>query len=200
MKAKMEFIQTEPRESNGNRKGKVAFASKWISAPILPCVDRRWRANSFYASEMEQGNNEKKILSSISLSGWKMVSAKHIPCPLIDLLMKGPVRSTADGKYSDYTSCDVSDTEAELWSFTLPYKTNVTGRRPKEYMGKTVNSRIMGCLSSSLFCDGRNSFFFLSNRKGGSGGNDIWFNISTERWGLGQEAKNLEMVNTIRRD
>lgn len=105
---------------------------------------------------------------------------------------EGTCTITADGNILIYTSCDAPDSEGSC-DLYIAYKVNGMWQRPKN-MGKNVNSRSWDS-QPSLSADGR-ILFFSSNRKGGFGGNDIWYSImqNDASW---SEAKNLgSVVNT----
>ena len=107
---------------------------------------------------------------------------------------EGTCSVTADGNILIYTSCDAPDSEGSC-DLYVAYKVNGTWQRPRN-MGKKVNSRSWDS-QPSLSADGR-ILFFSSNRKGGYGGNDIWYSVRLAD-GSWAEAKNLgEIVNTAK--
>ncbi|MHA7129922.1 OmpA family protein [Algoriphagus namhaensis] len=107
---------------------------------------------------------------------------------------EGTCSVTADGNILIYTSCDAPDSEGSC-DLYVAYKVNGNWQRPKN-MGKSVNSRSWDS-QPSLSADGR-ILFFSSNRKGGYGGNDIWYSVRMND-GTWSEAKNLgNTVNTAK--
>lgn len=105
---------------------------------------------------------------------------------------EGTCSVTADGNILIYTSCDAPDSEGSC-DLYIAYKVNGRWQRPKN-MGKKVNSRYWDS-QPSLSADGR-ILFFSSNRKGGFGGNDIYYSVRMPD-GSWSDAKNLgEVVNT----
>ncbi|HSF55341.1 MAG TPA: OmpA family protein [Algoriphagus sp.] len=105
---------------------------------------------------------------------------------------EGTCSVTADGNILIYTSCDAPDSQGSC-DLYVAYKVNGTWERPTN-MGAKVNSRLWDS-QPSLSADGR-ILFFSSNRRGGFGGNDIWYSIR-QNDGSWSEAKNLgEVVNT----
>ncbi len=105
---------------------------------------------------------------------------------------EGTCTVTADGNILIYTSCDAPDSQGSC-DLYIAYKVNGAWQRPLN-MGSKVNSRAWES-QPSLSADGR-ILFFSSNRKGGFGGNDIWYSVR-QGDGTWSEAKNLgKMVNT----
>jgi outer membrane protein OmpA-like peptidoglycan-associated protein len=105
---------------------------------------------------------------------------------------EGTCSVTADGKILIYTSCDAPDSQGSC-DLYIAYKVNGAWQRPTN-MGAKVNSRSWDS-QPSLSADGR-VLFFSSNRRGGYGGNDIWYSVR-QKDGSWSEAKNLGgVVNT----
>ncbi|MFN3997003.1 OmpA family protein [Algoriphagus sp.] len=105
---------------------------------------------------------------------------------------EGTCSVTADGKILIYTSCDAPDSQGSC-DLYIAYKVNGAWQRPTN-MGPKVNSRSWDS-QPSLSADGR-VLFFSSNRRGGYGGNDIWYTVR-QNDGSWSEAKNLgSVVNT----
>jgi outer membrane protein OmpA-like peptidoglycan-associated protein/tetratricopeptide (TPR) repeat protein len=107
---------------------------------------------------------------------------------------EGTCTISADGKILIYTSCDAPDSFGSC-DLYVTYKVNEKWQKPVN-MGKNVNSRQWDS-QPSLSADG-SILFFSSNRRGGYGGNDIWYSVREED-GSWSEAKNLgEGVNTTK--
>ncbi|WP_296705270.1 OmpA family protein [Algoriphagus sp.] len=107
---------------------------------------------------------------------------------------EGTCSVTADGNILIYTSCDAPDSEGSC-DLYIAYKVNGNWQRPTN-MGKKVNSRSWDS-QPSLSADGR-ILFFSSNRRGGFGGNDIWYSVR-QNDGSWADAKNLgNIVNTAK--
>ena len=102
---------------------------------------------------------------------------------------EGTCTVTADGKILIYTSCDAPDSQGSC-DLYVAYKVNGIWQRPIN-MGTKVNSRSWDS-QPSLSADGR-ILFFSSNRRGGFGGNDIWFTVR-QNDGSWSDAKNLGSV------
>ncbi|PSL01741.1 OmpA family protein [Cecembia rubra] len=107
---------------------------------------------------------------------------------------EGTCTISADGNILIYTSCDAPDSFGSC-DLYVAYKVNGQWQKSKN-MGKNVNSRSWDS-QPSLSADGR-ILFFSSNRRGGYGGNDIWYSL----WlpdGSWSEAKNLgSVINTAK--
>lgn len=108
---------------------------------------------------------------------------------------EGTCSVTADGNVLIYTSCDAPDSYGGCDLF-ISRKKNGIWQLPKN-MGNKVNSTSWDS-QPSLSADGR-ILFFSSNRKGGIGGNDIWYSILQvdQSW---SEAKNLGPVINTNKD
>ncbi|OOG71584.1 OmpA family protein [Algoriphagus sp. A40] len=105
---------------------------------------------------------------------------------------EGTCSVTADGNILIYTSCDAPDSQGSC-DLYVAYKVKGTWERPTN-MGTKVNSRSWDS-QPSLSADGR-ILFFSSNRRGGFGGNDIWYSVR-QNDGTWSDAKNLgDVVNT----
>lgn len=105
---------------------------------------------------------------------------------------EGTCTISADGNILIYTSCDAPDSFGSC-DLYVAYKVNGQWQRSQN-MGKNVNSRSWDS-QPSLSADGR-ILFFSSNRRGGYGGNDIWYSLRMPD-GSWSEAKNLgPVINT----
>ncbi len=105
---------------------------------------------------------------------------------------EGTCTISADGNILIYTSCDAPDSFGSC-DLYIAYKVNGQWQRSQN-MGKHVNSRSWDS-QPSLSADGR-ILFFSSNRRGGYGGNDIWYALRMAD-GSWSEAKNLgPIINT----
>ena len=141
------------------------------------------------------GTNDKEdiFMSYVSPEGdWS--KPQSIAQTINSSYNEGTCSVTADGNILIYTSCDAPDSEGSC-DLYIAYKVNGMWQRPKN-MGKNVNSRSWDS-QPSLSADGR-ILFFSSNRKGGFGGNDIWYSVmqNDATW---SEAKNLgDVVNTAK--
>jgi outer membrane protein OmpA-like peptidoglycan-associated protein len=107
---------------------------------------------------------------------------------------EGTCSVTADGNILIFTSCDAPDSQGSC-DLYVAYKVNGVWERPTN-MGTKVNSRSWDS-QPTLSADGR-ILFFSSNRRGGFGGNDIWYSVR-QNDGSWSDAKNLgKPVNTAK--
>jgi outer membrane protein OmpA-like peptidoglycan-associated protein/tetratricopeptide (TPR) repeat protein len=105
---------------------------------------------------------------------------------------EGTCTISADGNVLIYTSCNNPDSFGSC-DLYISYKEAGMWQRPSN-MGKNINTRAWES-QPSLSADGR-MLFFSSNRKGGFGGNDIWYSLRNLD-GSWTEAKNLgPTINT----
>lgn len=99
---------------------------------------------------------------------------------------EGTCTVTADGNFLIFTSCDAPDSQGSCDLYSAE-KIGGEWQAPKN-MGTKINSSFWDS-QPSLSADGR-LLFFSSDRRGGLGGNDIWF-ASRKSDGSWTEAKNL---------
>ncbi|WP_236137990.1 OmpA family protein [Mongoliitalea daihaiensis] len=105
---------------------------------------------------------------------------------------EGTCTISADGNILIYTSCDAPDSFGSC-DLYIAYRVNGQWQRPRN-MGRHVNSRSWDS-QPSLSADGR-MLFFSSNRRGGYGGNDIWYTLRKAD-GSWSDARNLgNIINT----
>lgn len=136
------------------------------------------------------GNNDKEDIYTAYLEpNGDWTNPVSIAQTINSIYNEGTCSVTADGKILIYTSCDAPDSEGSC-DLYIAYKVNGFWQRPAN-MGKKVNSSSWDS-QPSLSADGR-ILFFSSNRKGGFGGNDIWYSVmqNDKTW---SEAKNLGSV------
>ncbi|MEX2593413.1 MAG: OmpA family protein [Anditalea sp.] len=99
---------------------------------------------------------------------------------------EGTCTISADGNILIYTSCDAPDSFGSC-DLYISNKLNGSWQKPSN-MGKNINSRSWDS-QPSLSADG-SMLFFSSNRRGGFGGNDIWYSYRLED-GSWSEASNI---------
>lgn len=105
---------------------------------------------------------------------------------------EGTCTISADGNILIFTSCDSPDSFGSC-DLYITYKINGSWQKPSN-MGKTINSRSWDS-QPSLSADG-SMLFFSSNRRGGFGGNDIWYSHRLED-GSWSEVENVgAAINT----
>jgi outer membrane protein OmpA-like peptidoglycan-associated protein len=99
---------------------------------------------------------------------------------------EGTCSVTADGNFLIFTSCDAPDSQGSCDLYSAE-KLGGEWQEPKN-MGTKINSSSWDS-QPSLSADGR-LLFFSSDRRGGLGGNDIWY-AARKGDGSWTEAKNL---------
>ena len=139
------------------------------------------------------GNLDKEdIFTSFADGEGGWTEPKSIAQTINSPYNEGTCSVTADGNILIFTSCDAPDSQGSC-DLYVAYKVNGVWERPKN-MGTKVNSRSWDS-QPTLSADGR-ILFFSSNRRGGFGGNDIWYSVR-QHDGSWSEAKNLgKAVNT----
>jgi outer membrane protein OmpA-like peptidoglycan-associated protein/tetratricopeptide (TPR) repeat protein len=99
---------------------------------------------------------------------------------------EGTCSVTADGNFLIFTSCDAPDSQGSCDLYSVE-KVGGEWQEPRN-MGSKINSSFWDS-QPSLSADGR-LLFFSSDRRGGVGGNDIWY-AARNADGSWSEAKNI---------
>ncbi|PZX48932.1 OmpA family protein [Algoriphagus chordae] len=192
MKDQMEFLDTQLGNFKPIEKEKLPEPLNEFQLQYFPVLTADGEQILFTKRD-GTGNNDKEdiFMAFVSPEGnWS--KPQSIAQTINSPYNEGTCSVTADGNILIYTSCDAPDSEGSC-DLYIAYKVNGMWQRPRN-MGKNVNSRSWDS-QPSLSADGR-ILFFSSNRKGGFGGNDIWYSImqNDATW---SEAKNLgDIVNT----
>lgn len=192
MKIQMDFLESQLGTPLSIEKEKLPEPLNTFQLQYFPVLTADGEQILFTKRD-GTGNYDKEDIYTSFVSGegtW--TQPKSIAQAINSPYNEGTCSITADGNILIYTSCDAPDSEGSC-DLYITYKVKEVWQRPKN-MGKNVNSRSWDS-QPSLSADGR-ILFFSSNRKGGFGGNDIWFSVrqSDGSWG---EAKNLgQVVNT----
>lgn len=109
---------------------------------------------------------------------WEM--AEKMPTPFNSLENEGALSISPDGRTAYFTRCNARD---GYGSCDLYYSEKIGQRwtEPKN-MGQTVNSSAWDS-QPTIASDGR-TLFFVSNRRGGKGKNDIWYTYKkdNDKW------------------
>jgi outer membrane protein OmpA-like peptidoglycan-associated protein len=192
MKVQMEFL--------GNELGDV----RSIKKEILPSPLNGFKLQYFpvltadggqilFTKRDGTGNFDKEdIFTAFADGDSSWTKPQSIAQTINSAFNEGTCSVTADGKILIYTSCDAPDSHGSC-DLYIAYKVNGAWQRPIN-MGPKVNSRSWDS-QPSLSADGR-VLFFSSNRRGGYGGNDIWYTVR-QNDGTWSDAKNLgSIVNT----
>lgn len=130
-------------------------------------------------------DKEDIYLSSADSTGaWS--SPQSISSRINSSYNEGTCSITADGNFLIFTSCDAPDTQG---SCDLYFAEKIAGEwQVPRNMGPKINSSFWES-QPSLSADGR-LLFFSSDRRGGLGGNDLWYATRRED-GSWSEASNL---------
>lgn len=155
--------------------------------PVLT-VDNR---TLIYTSIEQEGGDEDIVVSTFDAQHWS--EAKSISNVINSPYNEGACTISADGRTLIFTSCEGrrSFGNCDLY---ISHKTGKEWAVPKN-LGKEVNSRFWDS-QPTLSADGK-TLFFVSNRKGGKGGRDIWVTyLDNESWSA---PVNLgSQINTMR--
>ncbi len=191
-KAQMEFLEVQLQEVPVIEKEKLAEPLNQFRLQYFPVLTADGEQILFTKRDGVSNRDKEDIFKSYMLPNGEWTKPEGIAQTINSPYNEGTCTITADGNILIYTSCDAPDSEGSC-DLYVSYKVNGMWQRPSN-MGKKVNSRSWDS-QPSLSADGR-ILFFSSNRKGGYGGNDIWYSV---RQGNGEwsEAKNLgDVVNT----
>lgn len=194
MAEQMDFLESQISKTKTIEKEKLPEPLNNFQLQYFPALTADGEQLLFTKRD-GTGNTDKEdiFMAYISPDGdWS--NPESIAQTINSSYNEGTCSVTADGNILIYTSCDAPDSEGSC-DLYIAYKVNGRWQKPKN-MGKNVNSRSWDS-QPSLSADGR-ILFFSSNRKGGFGGNDIWYSVM-QNDGTWSEAKNLgNVVNTAK--
>ena len=194
MKEKIEFLSTQLDKVQTIQKEVLLSPLNEFQLQYFPVLTADGEQILFTKRD-GTGNFDKEDIYTAFLTnagGW--TKPQSIAQTINSPYNEGTCSITADGNILIYTSCDAPDSQGSC-DLYVAYRINGAWQRPTN-MGTKVNSRSWES-QPSLSADGR-VLFFSSNRKGGFGGNDIWYTVrqSDGNW---SEAKNLgAIVNTAK--
>ncbi|MBN7811427.1 OmpA family protein [Algoriphagus sp. H41] len=192
MQTRMNFLQTQLGSTQAIEKQRLRSPLNEFNLQYFPVLTADGEQILFTKRDGTGNFDKEDIYTSYvdGEDGWTPPQslAETINSPYNE----GTCSVTADGKILIYTSCDAPDSQGSC-DLYVAYKVNGHWQRPTN-MGTKVNSRSWDS-QPSLSADGR-ILFFSSNRRGGFGGNDIWYSVR-QNDGSWAEAKNLgATVNT----
>lgn len=192
MKAQMDFLAAQLGDSMSIEKEKLPDPLNQFRLQYFPVLTADGEQILFTKRDGTGNFDKEDIYVSYSDGPEVWTDPVSIASTINSQYNEGTCSVTADGNILIYTSCDAPDSEGSC-DLYIAYKVNGNWQRPKN-MGKSVNSRSWDS-QPSLSADGR-ILFFSSNRRGGFGGNDIWYSVR-QMDGSWAEAKNLgNTVNT----
>lgn len=194
MRAQMDFLATQIGNSMSIEKEKLPDPLNSFRLQYFPVLTADGEQILFTKRDGTGNFDKEDIFVAYSDGNDNWTNPVSIASTINSQYNEGTCSVTADGNILIYTSCDAPDSEGSC-DLYVAYKVNGNWQRPKN-MGKSVNSRSWDS-QPSLSADGR-ILFFSSNRKGGFGGNDIWYSVRMKD-GSWAEAKNLgNTVNTAK--
>ncbi|MDN3205806.1 OmpA family protein [Algoriphagus sediminis] len=194
MKSQMDFLSTQLGESMSIEKGRLPDPLNQFKLQYFPVLTADGKQILFTKRDGTGNFDKEDIYVSYSDGENSWTQPVSIASTINSQYNEGTCSVTADGNILIYTSCDAPDSEGSC-DLYVAYKVNGKWERPRN-MGKQVNSRSWDS-QPSLSADGR-ILFFSSNRRGGFGGNDIWYSVRMND-GSWAEAKNLGgVVNTAK--
>lgn len=192
MVARMAFLQSQLGNSQSIQKEQLTSPLNQFRLQYFPVLTADGEQILFTKRDGTGNFDKEDIFTSFSdgQGGWTapLSLAQTINSPYNE----GTCSVTADGNILIFTSCDAPDSQGSC-DLYVAYKVKGSWERPTN-MGVKVNSRSWDS-QPSLSADGR-ILFFSSNRRGGFGGNDIWYTVR-QNDGSWADAKNLgDIVNT----
>ncbi|WP_026969537.1 OmpA family protein [Algoriphagus terrigena] len=192
MVTRMAFLQSQLGNSQAIEKEQLTSPLNQFRLQYFPVLTADGEQILFTKRDGTGNFDKEDIFTSFSdgRGGWTapLSLAQTINSPYNE----GTCSVTADGNILIFTSCDAPDSQGSC-DLYVAYKVNGSWERPTN-MGVKVNSRSWDS-QPSLSADGR-ILFFSSNRRGGFGGNDIWYTVR-QNDGSWADAKNLgDVVNT----
>lgn len=192
MVKQVDFLGTHVSDIKLIQKERLEEPLNGFQLQYFPVLTADGEQILFTRREGANNLNKEDIYTSFldSLGQWS--SPVSISQTINSIYNEGTCTVTADGNVLIYTSCDAPDSFGGCDLF-ISRKKNGIWQSPTN-MGRKVNSTSWDS-QPSLSADGR-VLFFSSNRKGGVGGNDIWYSVLQEdqSWA---EAKNLgSVINT----
>ncbi len=195
MKGQMEFLAGQLDHAKSIDKQKLKEPLNQFQLQYFPVLTADGEQILFTKRDGTGNNDKEDIFTAYLEPNGDWTNPVSIAQTINSIYNEGTCSVTADGKILIYTSCDAPDSEGSC-DLYIAYKVNGSWQRPTN-MGKKVNSSSWDS-QPSLSADGR-ILFFSSNRKGGFGGNDIWYSVmqKDKTW---SEAKNLGSVVNSAKD
>lgn len=192
MSLKIDFLAKELEKSKSIQKEKLDHPLNEYQLQYFPVLTADGEQILFTKRDGTGNFDKEDIYTAFVKGDTAWTNPQSIASTINSVYNEGTCTVTADGNILIYTSCDAPDSNGSC-DLYVAYKVNGAWQRPTN-MGSKVNSRYWES-QPSLSADGR-ILFFSSNRKGGFGGNDIWYSVR-QMDGSWTEAKNLgQPVNT----
>jgi outer membrane protein OmpA-like peptidoglycan-associated protein len=192
MKAKIDFLSTQLDKAQTIEKEMLMSPLNEFQLQYFPVLTANGEQILFTKRDGTGNFDKEDIFTAFLTPDNKWTKPQSIAQTINSPYNEGTCSITADGNILIYTSCDAPDSHGSC-DLYVAYRVNGSWQRPTN-MGPKVNSRSWDS-QPSLSADGR-ILFFSSNRRGGFGGNDIWYTVRMND-GSWSEAKNLgSTVNT----
>lgn len=186
MKSQMDFLGAQLGDIGGITKEVLPFPLNEYQLQYFPVLTADGNQILFTKRDGTGNFDKEDIYTAFKKEDGGWTPPQGISQTINSPYNEGTCSVTADGNILIYTSCDAPDSQGSC-DLYIAYKVNGAWQRPSN-MGPKVNSRSWDS-QPSLSADGR-LLFFSSNRKGGYGGNDIWYSVR-QNDGTWSEAKNL---------
>ncbi|GAA0879682.1 hypothetical protein GCM10009119_26510 [Algoriphagus jejuensis] len=192
MKTQMDFLSSQLDDIPSIEKEMLGSPLNEFNLQYFPVLTADGNQILFTKRDGTGNFDKEDIFTSFRDESGRWTTPKSLAQTINSAFNEGTCSVTADGNILIYTSCDAPDSQGSC-DLYVAYKVNGNWERPTN-MGRKVNSSSWDS-QPSLSADGR-ILFFSSDRRGGFGGNDIWFSIR-QNDGSWSDAKNLgESVNT----
>lgn len=192
MKSRMDFLGTQLGKEQSIRKEILKSPLNEFQLQYFPVLTGDGEQILFTKRDGTGNFDKEDIYTAFLTPSGEWTKSQSIAQTINSAYNEGTCSITADGNILIYTSCDAPDSQGSC-DLYVAYRQNGAWQRPTN-MGPKVNSRSWDS-QPSLSADGR-ILFFSSNRKGGFGGNDIWYSVR-QNDGSWSEAKNLgNVLNT----
>ncbi|MBD8491238.1 OmpA family protein [Echinicola sp. CAU 1574] len=191
MEEQLEFIKNSMSEAKEINKEKLPVPLNEFHLQYFPVLTADSKQILFTKRDgLDRAKHEDIFTAVWNGDEWSDPEALS---PIINTMSnEGTCTISADGNILIYTSCDAPDSYGSC-DLYIAYKVNGDWQKPKN-MGEKVNSRYWDS-QPSLSADG-SILFFSSNRRGGYGGNDIYYTMRLKSGGWSEPINVGEVINT----
>ncbi|AGA80809.1 OmpA family protein [Echinicola vietnamensis] len=191
MEQKMAFIQKELKNEKVIHKERLESPLNQFHLQYFPVLT----ADSKQLLFTKRDGVTPSMHEDIFTSNWDQGSwspPKALSESINTIHNEGTCTISADGNILIYTSCDAPDSFGSC-DLYIAYKVGGQWQAPMN-MGEKVNSRYWDS-QPSLSADG-SILFFSSNRRGGMGGNDIYYSVRESENSWSEPINVGESINT----
>ncbi|GGF42151.1 OmpA family protein [Echinicola rosea] len=191
MKHKIAFVEEELTKKKSINKEKLPSPLNEFYLQYFPVLTADSKRLLFTKRDgVERMKHEDIFTSTWDGENWSQPEA--LAQSINTVHNEGTCTISADGNILIYTSCDAPDSFGSC-DLYIAYKVGGKWQEPKN-MGEKVNSRYWDS-QPSLSADG-SILFFSSNRRGGFGGNDIYYTVRQRDNSWSDPVNVGETVNT----